>query len=119
MTWSGTILIAYDGSGDAQRAIEVAARMVPGAEEAALEVAREGRRLADEAGLTALPATAFGTGSAGVADALCQAADEHDVELVVVGASRGSRLLSMLLGSVSDAVAHHAHRPVLIVPATE
>ena len=44
-------------------------------------------------------------------------AEDRDVDLVVVGA-RGLRTLErLLLGSVSEAVLHHAARPVLIVRA--
>jgi nucleotide-binding universal stress UspA family protein len=48
--------------------------------------------------------------------AICDVAEELDAATIVVGARGLSRLESVLLGSVSSAVAVHAKRPVLIVP---
>ena len=42
-------------------------------------------------------------------------AEDRDVDLVVVGARGLGTLERLLLGSVSEAVLHHAGRPVLIV----
>ncbi len=53
----------------------------------------------------------------GVATAIIDAADEHDVALVVMGTRGNTGIRSLLLGSVSHSVAHHAHRPLLIVPS--
>lgn len=47
-------------------------------------------------------------------------ADTHEAEMIIIGASRGGlvSLLERLLGeSVSTSLVHHAHRPVLLVPA--
>jgi nucleotide-binding universal stress UspA family protein len=47
-------------------------------------------------------------------------ADTYDAEMIIIGASRGGliSLLERLLGeSVSTSLVHHAHRPVLLVPA--
>jgi nucleotide-binding universal stress UspA family protein len=48
--------------------------------------------------------------------AICDAGEELDAELIVVGARGLSRVQSALLGSVSSAVIVHAGRPVLVVP---
>ncbi|MEV0202604.1 universal stress protein [Nonomuraea sp. NPDC050691] len=43
-------------------------------------------------------------------------ADELDAALIVTGSRGLSGARSVLLGSVSNHVLHHAHRPTLIVP---
>jgi len=48
--------------------------------------------------------------------AILEIADEIDAELVVLGARGMSVVESAILGSVSNAVVHHAKRPVLVVP---
>lgn len=49
--------------------------------------------------------------------AICDHADELDASTIVLGARGLSRVQSMLLGSVSAAVAVHADRPVLVIPS--
>ena len=48
---------------------------------------------------------------------LCQVAEERKADLIVMAAKGRSRFEEMLLGSVSNYVLHHAHRPVLVVHA--
>ena len=53
----------------------------------------------------------------GIAEAIVALADELDSTVIVVG-SRGIRgLKSMLAGSVSDYLVHHARRPALVIPS--
>jgi nucleotide-binding universal stress UspA family protein len=47
--------------------------------------------------------------------AILKAAADHDCSSIVVG-SRGVTGVSAVLGSVSNGVAHHSRRPVLVVP---
>lgn len=47
---------------------------------------------------------------------ICRVAGELDAEPIVVGARGLGRVESVLLGSVSSAVLHHARRPVLVIP---
>ena len=46
-------------------------------------------------------------------------ADEVDAGLIVTGTHGATAVQSELLGSVSNALVHHARRPVLVVPTPE
>lgn len=82
-------------------------------EEHAREVAREGVRVASEAGLRAQALVA--EDDLEPRDAIVNAAEEHAARAIVIG-SRGLRgLKSKLLGSTSAHVLSHALRPVLVV----
>lgn len=48
--------------------------------------------------------------------AILDVAEELDAQLIVVGARGLSTVESVMLGGVSNAVMHHARRPVLVVP---
>jgi nucleotide-binding universal stress UspA family protein len=48
--------------------------------------------------------------------AILAIADELDAQLIVVGARGLSTVESVLIGSVSIALVHHAERPVMVVP---
>jgi nucleotide-binding universal stress UspA family protein len=149
MTTSGNapILICYDNSDGARRAIETAASLFPGRSAivlhvwspisvvaaayggavalpsyddaalgtAALKVAEDGAALATAAGLDARPAVAESTYE-GTAHAILDVVAEQGAGVVVMGARGLSAFRSFVLGSVSHAVAQHAHVPVLIVP---
>jgi nucleotide-binding universal stress UspA family protein len=135
------ILLCYDGSDDAFRAIELAGSLFPGGhavvlsvwekygvlsgiprvddelmQEATQEMAGDGKERAEAAGFAAVTAVAV-EAEHGVATAIIDAADEHDAALVVMGTRGNTGIRSLLLGSVSHSVAHHAHRPLLIVPS--
>lgn len=84
------------------------------AHDAAERLALEGAAYARRIGLDAEARVSSSADS--VADALIAIADEVDAALIVLG-SRGRReLKSLLLGSVSHHVVHHARRPALVVP---
>jgi nucleotide-binding universal stress UspA family protein len=97
---------------------------VPNAEEldqetrkAADETASEGVKLAAERGLEAKPLVV--TQQTTPAQAILAAADELDASVIVVG-TRGLRgVKSVLLGSVSNELVHHADRSVTVVPSAE
>jgi nucleotide-binding universal stress UspA family protein len=78
------------------------------------ETAREGAELARAAGWEAEPLVVETHES--VADAIVELAEERRARAVVVGSRGLSGVRSMLLGSVSRAVADSAHRPVLVIP---
>ncbi len=47
---------------------------------------------------------------------IIQEADRLDVDLIVIGKRHHGMLERFLLGSVSEAVVHQTHRPVLVIP---
>ncbi|SIR61968.1 universal stress protein [Williamsia sterculiae] len=71
--------------------------------------------LARQAGLTAtgrmveVTSTVWGT--------LVHAADDLDVDVLVIGTRGASGLKALLRSSVAERVLKHCHRPVLVVPA--
>jgi nucleotide-binding universal stress UspA family protein len=89
---------------------------VPDPEHAALATAKEGAELARDAGLVPEFDARHGSGVRGVADALIDAAESWDADLIVVGRRDVSRLHELVLGSVSDIVVRHSEHPVLVVP---
>ena len=134
------ILLCYDGSDDAFRAIECAGSLFPGRpavvlsvwekygvlsgiprvddelmEAATEEMAADGSERAVTAALAAMPGAI--EAEDGVAAAIVAAAERHDASLIVMGTRGNTGLRSLLLGSISNEVAHHAHRPLLIVPS--
>ncbi len=63
--------------------------------------------------LASTPVLAFQWGHA--ATEICSYADDHGVDLIIIGSHGRSGLKRVLLGSVSHAVANSAHCPVTIV----
>ncbi len=56
---------------------------------------------------------------ASAAMAICDYADQHDIDLIVVGSHGRTGLTRFLIGSVAEKVVRHAHHPVLVVPHIE
>jgi nucleotide-binding universal stress UspA family protein len=82
------------------------------AAEDAGRVASEGVRIAKQAGLEAEPVAIEATGP--VWETILEIADHEDAATVVMGSRGLTGVRSILLGSVSRAVVHHADRPTLV-----
>jgi nucleotide-binding universal stress UspA family protein len=151
-----TVLVCYDGSVDAQAAIDRAGLLMPGSEatvlviwetmvetmtrsgalgmgmamvgtygdegtdaaieKAARDTAADGVKRAGAAGLVAQPRLANRDGD--IAGVILGAAADVDADVIVLGTRGLSGVKSLMLGSVSHAVLHHADRPVLVVPSS-
>jgi nucleotide-binding universal stress UspA family protein len=102
VVWSGMI-VGVDNFAELDRA----------AAEAGGRVADEGVRIAQQAGLEAEPLAIKAAGP--VWKTIVETADRHDAAAIVIGSRGLTGVRSMLLGSVSSAVAHYADRPTLVV----
>jgi nucleotide-binding universal stress UspA family protein len=140
------LLICYDGSGEADRAIDAAATLLtlhraiildvgpplteaesvaalspvmPGGtfEELNLDDApRRARAGADRARDAGFAAEAHAGVAAPTWEAIVEVANEIEAALIVLGSRGLNSIRDVFEGSVSHAVAEHARRPVLIVP---
>ena len=84
-------------------------------EQRARKLAEHGARLAYDSGFDATPLWA--ADERDVPSAIVDEATKFDVDLVVLGA-RGLAGVRAFLGSVSNHVLQHSHRPVLVIPAS-
>jgi nucleotide-binding universal stress UspA family protein len=76
-------------------------------------LADEGVRIARDAGLQAEPLPVKAPGA--IWETIVDLANRHDAGTIVMGSRGVTGIRAMLLGSVSNAVVHHADRPTLIV----
>jgi nucleotide-binding universal stress UspA family protein len=83
------------------------------AAELAERIASEGARVARDAGMQTEPLAVKATGP--VWKTILEVAERHDASTIVIGSRGLTGLRSMLLGSVSTAVVHHADRPTLVI----
>ena len=138
------ILICYDGSDGARRAIDVAGELFPGCHAVVLDVAPlltaaesvaelsaltpnfgeinqdealgRAREGATRAREAGLTADARADLSAPTWEGIVDVADEIDAAVIVVGSRGLTGVRELFEGSVSHDVAEHAGRPVLVVP---
>jgi nucleotide-binding universal stress UspA family protein len=148
------ILLCYDGSADAQAAIDRAGLLMAGSEatvlvvwetiletmtrhgslgmgmvglygddgaadaaikQAAVDTAADGVRRAAAAGLVAQPRIVNRDDD--IAAVILAEAADLDADVIVVGTRGLGSVKSLMLGSVSHAVLHHADRAVLVIPS--
>jgi len=82
-------------------------------EQAATDAVRDTTAVFTEAGLSPKSVVSVAMGSA--AGAICQEADDIGADLIVIGSRGLGRAGSLLVGSTSRDVLHHAKVPVLVV----
>lgn len=82
----------------------------------AREVVDSGAALASELGFDVEAEIREAPADTRVWQAILEAADALDAALIVIGTRGATAVQDQPLGSVSEAVVRHSHRPVLIVP---
>jgi len=131
MEHQSPILIAYDGSENARYAFGEASELLghgrsaivlcvwepvgATAEETAARVAAEGAQLARVAGFDAEARIIRAVSPTW--ETIVDAADDLDAAAIVLGSQGLRSLRTLVLGSVSHQVVHHAHQPVLVIPS--
>nr|WP_041832289.1 universal stress protein [Actinoplanes sp. N902-109] len=116
---AGPVLVGWDGSAGAHRALAVAQRLF-GVHRVVPALVVDGvtpeAPPPDGAHLTAVATGIHAGPGRGVAEALTGLAAEHAAAAVVVGSRGRSAVREILLGSVAMATLHRSPRPVLVVP---
>jgi nucleotide-binding universal stress UspA family protein len=120
---NGPIVVGYDGSTGAERALASASSLFPdrrlilasvGDDTATADTIADVQPAAETVRLERRP-SALGRGRA-IAEALAGLAATRDAAAVVVGSRGQSAHREIILGSVAMAVLHHVRRPVAVVP---
>jgi nucleotide-binding universal stress UspA family protein len=117
----GSFVLRHNPRGSFAITEDVVGELDRGSASAAEEVARHGGELGRSLGLEAQPLVRRAVARAGERDettvwrTILDVADELDARAVVVGSRGLSEVESVLLGSVSYGVVHHATRPVVVV----
>ena len=135
----GTIVVAVDGSGHADRAVQTVAKIAAGTKDQVVvchgvevshawgadlpaETTDETQQLLDRYMSQLAAAEVPATGEVrqvpdkGIGDALLEVANGHQAGLIVLGTRGRSNVKSALLGSVAHEVVSKSTLPVLVVP---
>ncbi len=83
----------------------------------AAEVLADGEALAERLGFAVTSRQEINRSS--VWQTILNVADEIDANVIVIGTHGSTAVQDSLLGSVSNALIHHAHRAVLVVPSSD
>lgn len=127
----GPVLVGFDGSASAQRALATAVDLFPtrhvvpvavdhgpGGDQAEAEGPGEAPERGAE--LVRLPGVrGYRSHGRTIATTLAGYAGQQEAAVLVVGSRGRSAVREIVLGSVAMAVLHHAHRPVLVVPSAD
>jgi nucleotide-binding universal stress UspA family protein len=117
-----TLLVAYDGSDQAKRALDIALHLVEGTDRQLIiltvddghddraAASFEAAALAKERGVDARRLLVKGH----AAENILRTAQEEDCDLILLGAYGRSRFLAALFGSTVDDVVHNATIPVMV-----
>src|SRR3954470_18096040 len=111
--WHPTSVLGSSASADAAGSTFDFVEVERAAADLGERVARDGVRIAQQAGLHAKPVAVEATGP--VWKTIVEIAGRHDAATIVMGSRGLTGLRPMLLGSVSSAIVHHADRPTLII----
>jgi nucleotide-binding universal stress UspA family protein len=103
----GAMVGTFGDDGDADAAIR----------RSALDTANDGVERARDAGLIATARVA--NRDSEIAAVILTVAQDIAADVIVLGTRGRGAVKSMMLGSVSESVLHHADRAVLVVPSTE
>ena len=121
------LVIGFDGSPLAERAIRAAGALLPGRRAVVihvghLDLAADGVAIATESGLQAealdvdAPLSDVVRPESAPWHQLDRVAGELDAAAIVVGARGGGALRRFLLGSTTSGLLHHAQRPLVVIP---
>jgi nucleotide-binding universal stress UspA family protein len=111
--WQPTPALGSSASGGATESTSAFVEVDRAAADLGERVARDGVRIAQQAGLHPNPVAVEAT--APVWKTIVEIADRHDAAIIAIGSRGLTGLRPLLLGSVSSAIVHHADRPTLVI----